>query len=61
MSRRLAGWCVVVVVAGWCSASSAHHSISVVETGKPVWVTGTVVEYVVRRPHVTFYLQMKRV
>jgi hypothetical protein len=50
---------MAAAAAGWSAALLAHHSISMVEIGKPVWVTGTVTEYVVRHPHVTFYMEVK--
>ena len=56
--RRISKF-LALAATGWSVALFAHHSISVVEIGKPVWVTGTVVEYVVRHPHVTFFMEVK--
>lgn len=50
---------IALLALAWAGVSAAHHSISVVEIGEPVWVTGKVVEYVVRHPHVTFYMEVK--
>jgi hypothetical protein len=57
MSCRV--WMMLLVMAGWTAAALAHHSIAMVDIGKPVWVTGTVVEYRVQHPHVIFTLEVK--
>jgi hypothetical protein len=57
--RRYADWAATWAAVCWSAAVLAHHSISMVEIGKPMWVTGTVVEYVVRHPHVMFTLDVK--
>ncbi len=45
-------------MAGWATAVFAHHSLSVIEAGKPVWVKGTVVEYHAMHPHVMIELEV---
>lgn len=57
--RRIATWCVALLAAVGGGALSAHHSISMVDIGSPVWVKGTVSEFRFRLPHVMFTLQVK--
>jgi len=49
---------MALLAAGWSTALSAHHSISMVDISTPVWLEGTVVEYRVQNPHVMFRLQV---
>jgi len=48
------------VVALFCAAPlPAHHSISMIETTKPIWLEGTVISYEVINPHVMITLDRK--
>jgi hypothetical protein len=53
----------VVVVAGLAAGSSepagAHHSHAMFDTSTEVTITGTVVSYSYRNPHVFLYLDVK--
>ncbi len=55
----MASWCIALAAAGWSAGLLAHHSISVVETGAPEWVKGTVAEYHMSDPHVMLKLDVK--
>lgn len=59
MNRNIAICCMSLVALGVAMSVSAHHSISMIEIGKPEWVTGTVVECRVQHPHVMFTLDVK--
>lgn len=59
MSRRFAARSVALSAAACAGMALAHHSISVVEIGEPVWVKGTVVEFHARDPHVMVKLAVK--
>jgi len=49
--------CITLVAVGWSAAPLAHHSISMVDIGAPVWVKGTVSEFRFQHPHVMFTLE----
>jgi hypothetical protein len=59
MRARIAIGCVALVAAVWSATLAAHHSISMVDIGNPVWVKGTVSEFRFQHPHVMFTLEMK--
>lgn len=51
--------CLRFVMPGWSAALLAHHSISVVEIGEPVWVNSTVTECHMSDPYVMLKLEVK--
>ena len=54
--------CVAVTAALACSGQlRAHHSISVIDITTPVWIKGTVVEYVPGSPHALIGLDVRAV
>ena len=48
--------CIALAAAALSSAPFAHHSISMVDIGKPEWVKGMVTEFRFQHPHVMFTL-----
>jgi hypothetical protein len=58
MGSKPASWCAALAALVWAAATSAHHSISMVEIATPVWVKGTVVEFRARHPHVMIRLDV---
>jgi hypothetical protein len=59
MRRRLAILCVTLGAAGVSTSLLAHHSISMVDIGNPVWVQGTVTDFHFASPHVMFTLEVQ--
>jgi hypothetical protein len=52
--------CAAALVALACvGLARAHHSISMFDIGKPIWVKGTVVSFERINPHVMFALEQK--
>jgi hypothetical protein len=47
---------IALAALGCASSVSAHHSISMFDIGKPVWVKGTVVRFEPINPHIVFAL-----
>jgi hypothetical protein len=43
----------------YASSASAHHSISMFDLGKPIWIKGTVVRFEPVNPHVVFALEQR--
>jgi hypothetical protein len=41
------------------SAASAHHSVSMFDIGKPIWVKGTVVRFEPINPHIVLALEQR--
>jgi hypothetical protein len=55
------GLIVSAALAGvmYVSTASAHHSISMFDLGKPIWIQGTVVRFEPVNPHVVFALEQR--
>ena len=59
MSSRIAT-CAAVAAALACAGQlNAHHSISTIDITTPVWIKGTVVEYVPGNPHAMIELDVR--
>ena len=56
MSRTTA-WAAALAALVCMAAARAHHSISMFDIGKPIWVKGTVVRFEPINPHVMFALE----
>lgn len=56
---RTATWPTALAAVACVGSAGAHHSISMFDIGKPIWVKGTVVGFEPVNPHVMFALEQK--
>src|SRR5690606_32328504 len=54
--RTTAAWATALVALASAGSLEAHHSISMFDIGKPIWIKGTVVRFDAVNPHVLFTL-----
>src|SRR5215207_5924938 len=59
MMSRTATWATACAALTCVASAAAHHSISMFELGKPMWVKGTVVGYEPVSPHIMIALEQK--
>ena len=52
-------WAAALAGVACASAASAHHSISMFDIGKPIWVKGTVVRFEPVNPHILLALEQR--
>jgi len=57
---RTAIWTLALVGLACVESARAHHSISLFDIGRPIWVKGTVVSFELINPHVMVGLEQKR-
>jgi hypothetical protein len=55
--KAFAVWLAAVATVIAAGSVRAHHSISMFDIGKPIWIKGTVVRFDLINPHVMFTLQ----
>jgi hypothetical protein len=60
MNKRTVTWAVAASALACVSAVRAHHSMSMFDVARPIWVTGTVVRYEPINPHAMLSLEAKR-
>ena len=56
---RTATWATALAALICVASAEAHHSISMFDIGKPMWVKGTVVGYEPVSPHIMIALEQK--
>src|SRR5262245_61626632 len=52
-------WAAALAGVACASAASAHHSFSMFDIGKPIWVKGTVVRFEPINPHIVLALEQR--
>ena len=52
-------WAATLVGIAAASPASAHHSVSMFDIGKPIWVKGTVVSFEPINPHIVLALEQR--
>jgi hypothetical protein len=52
-------WAAALAAAACASGASAHHSFSMFDIGKPIWVKGTVVRFEPINPHIVLALEQR--
>ena len=57
--RTAATWVTALAVLACVGSARAHHSISMFDIGRPIWVKGTVVSFQLINPHVMMALEQK--
>lgn len=57
MDGKLATWAVAITALVCVGSVRAHHSIRMIETSTPIWITGTVVRYEIGNPHTMIELE----
>lgn len=57
--RRSIVWAAALAGVACAGAASAHHSVSMFDLGKPIWVKGTVVRFEPVNPHVEIALEQR--
>lgn len=55
--RTVATWAAALGTLAFVGSLSAHHSISMFDIGKPIWIKGTIVRFERVNPHVLFTLE----
>ena len=55
--KATATWIAALATVAAVGSVRAHHSISMFDIGKPVWIEGTVVRFDLMNPHVMFTLE----
>ena len=55
--RKTAAWVTALLALAIVGALDAHHSISMFDIGKPIWIKGTVVAFDAVNPHVFVTLE----
>jgi hypothetical protein len=58
--RKVAASVTALVALTFVGSLQAHHSISMFDIGKPIWIKGTVVRFDPINPHVMFTLERKQ-
>lgn len=57
MNKSIAAWSGTFAALALAGSLRAHHSISMFEIAKPIWVKGTVVRYEAANPHVIIVIE----
>ena len=52
-------WTAALAAIAYASCASAHHSVSMFDLGKPIWIKGTVVRLEPANPHVVIALEQR--
>jgi hypothetical protein len=60
MTSRRAIWATALAAFACVGSVRAHHSVSMFDLGKPVWIKGTVVSFEPVSPHVLFTLEERQ-
>jgi hypothetical protein len=55
--KTAAAWATALMALTFVGSLQAHHSISMFDIGKPIWIKGTVVRFDAINPHVMFTLE----
>jgi hypothetical protein len=60
MIRTMTGWAAAMAVLACAAAVQAHHSMSMFDLQKSIWLQGTVVSYEPINPHARLMLEQRR-
>lgn len=58
--QRMVNWATAFAALAYVGSAGAHHSVSMFDLGKPIWIKGTVVSFELINPHVVFTLEEKQ-
>ncbi len=58
--KLVVNWATAIATLAYMGSAGAHHSVSMFDLGKPMWIKGTVVSFELINPHVVFTLEAKQ-